>query len=371
MVTRAQPRAGGRTTLLRVTRDVPARFLFLGTGTSGGVPLIACDCLTCTSADPRDKRTRTGAAVQWIDPSGKPRTVLIDATPDLRQQALRHDLWRVDAILFTHNHVDHIFGLDEVRRFNAVLRDPIDIYAELYVLESLRRVYKHVFDPASNVNDSFVATLIGHEVPPPPEDAWNGAAPITLWGMSFTPIRLMHGRLPVLGWRIDRERGSGTRERASGSSSAPLVDPASPAHDPFPLAYCTDVSAVPPFSWPRLEGLRTLVLDALRLRRHPTHLTIDQAVDVATQIDASRTFFVHMAHELGHARTEAELPERLRLAYDGLILGSLGEAGEAAFAADREALARAMARRDRGPHRGSPIEAVDAPAAKSSGFDEQ
>jgi len=211
------------------------RFIFLGTGTSAGVPIIACDCKTCTSDDPRDQRTRTGAAITWTDKYGKDRVVLIDATPDLRAQALRHDLRRCDAILFTHNHVDHIFGLDEVRRFNAVMGSAVDIYAEEYVLESLHRVYKHVFDRAGNVNDSFVATLVVHEMAP--ERSFD------LFGMRITPIRLLHGRLPILGFRFDLIDGS----CESGV---------------FPLAYGTDVSAIPTESWRVFDGVKTLVLDA-------------------------------------------------------------------------------------------------------------
>lgn len=277
---------------------------FLGTGTSGGIPLIACDCAVCTSSDPRDTRTRTGACVRWVDRSGVERVVLLDTTPDLRVQAVRENLWRCDAILYTHNHVDHIFGLDEVRRFNAVMKAPIDVYGEGYVLESLRRVYKHIFDAHANVNDSFVATLIPHEVPDPSSPA---SRPIEIHGVRFTPIRLLHGRLPILGWRIEPEGLEG-----DGAS-------------PFPLAYCTDVSAVPPESWGLLTGLRTLVLDALRVRHHPTHLTLDQAVSMAERIGAEKTWFVHMAHELGHGATEAGLPENIRLAYDGLTLGRTPE----------------------------------------------
>ena len=346
-----------------VPTTIPARFIFLGTGTSGGIPLIACDCLTCSSPDPRDRRTRTGAALQWIDPAGLPRCVLIDATPDLREQALRHGLWRVDAIFFTHNHVDHIFGLDEVRRFNAVMREPISIYAEAYVLDSLRRVYRHVFDPGSNVNDSFVATLIAHEVPPPPEDPWSAADPIILWGMRFTPIRLMHGRLPVLGWRIEPDQRSRAGEQAPVQNKTDARS-LMPDAQFLPLAYCTDVSSIPPYSWPRFDGLRTLALDALRHRKHPTHFTLDQAIDVATQIDAHHTYFIHIAHELGHEATEAALHERQRLAHDGLVLGSLGGAGERAFADDRARLAAALAGRDKGPHRPQP-HAPDNPEPSS------
>ncbi len=267
------------------------RFVFLGTGTSAGVPAIACDCPVCSSSDPCDQRLRTSAAVEWTDPTGLPRTVVIDTGPDFRAQSLRARLRRLDAVLFTHNHVDHTFGLDEVRRFNAVQHTPIDLYADARTLEFLRGVYRHIFEKHHNVNDSFVATLIVHEIDP--------GVPIELWGVRFTPIPLLHGRLPVLGFRIEPITGGGSH---------------------FPLAYCTDVSGIPPESWGRLAGLKTLVLDALRHRHHPTHLTLDQAVSVARHVAADRTYFVHMAHDLPHASTNAELPEGMALAHDGLVL---------------------------------------------------
>jgi len=272
------------------------RFTFLGTGTSGGVPQIACDCVVCTSTDPRDTRSRTGAAVEWTDPTGRERLVLIDTTPDLRQQALRHKLQRCDAIVFTHNHVDHIFGLDEVRRFNAAMQAPIDVFADRETMESLRRVYRHIFEKEKNQNSSFVATLIPHVIEP--ERSFD------LYGMRFTPIPLLHGRQPILGYRIEWVKAE------PGSSDSPL-----------PLAYCTDVSGIPPQTWPYLSGLRTLVLDGLRLRHHPTHFNLAQAVDHALQIGAGQTWLVHIAHEILHAREDAGLPEGISLAWDGLVLG--------------------------------------------------
>lgn len=282
----AQGRGAGR-----VVKDL--RFIFLGTGTSAGVPVIACDCATCTSDDPRDTRLRTGAALAWTDARGQERVVLIDTTPDLRQQALREGFRRCDAILYTHNHVDHIFGLDEVRRFNAVMRAPIDIYAEDYVLDSLRRVYKHVFDKAQNVNDSFVATLIAHEMRP--------ERSFELFGLRVTPIRFLHGRLPILGFRFDRVDG--------------VEDSV------FPLAYGTDVSGIPTETWPVLEGVRTLVLDALRERHHPTHFNLDQALSAAARIGPDRAWFIHIGHEMKHGEISARLPEGVGLAFDGLVLG--------------------------------------------------
>lgn len=274
------------------------RFILLGSGTSGGVPVIACDCASCTSTDPRDTRTRQGACIQWVDPKGVARTVLIDTTPDLRHQALRHDLRRCDAILYTHNHVDHIFGLDEVRRFNIVMKGPIDIYAERSTLDALHRVYKHIFDRANNINDSFVATLIANEI--------HAEKPLDLFGLRFTPIRLLHGRQPILGFRIDALGGTGLREVAP---------------PPLPLAYCTDVSAIPTETWKHLEGIDTLFLDGLRHKKHPTHLSISEAAAIAGQIGARETYFVHIAHEILHAEVDPTLPEGMHLGYDGLTLG--------------------------------------------------
>jgi phosphoribosyl 1,2-cyclic phosphate phosphodiesterase len=271
------------------------RFEFLGTGTSAGVPTIGCECDVCRSDDPRDTRLRTSAAIRFTDPGGQERVILLDAGPDLRQQALRASLDRLDAILFTHNHVDHTFGLDEVRRFNVTMNAPVDVYAEDHTLEHLRRVYKHIFDKRSNVQDSFIATLIAHRLEP--------QSPLDLFGLRVTPIRLLHGRLPVLGFRLDAPPGAPDPGRI------------------FPLAYCTDVSKIPPETWPALSGLRTLVLDALRVRHHPTHLTLDQAVDIAQRAGAASTWFVHMSHDLAHEATNAALPEGMALAHDGLVLG--------------------------------------------------
>ncbi|MCC6677973.1 MAG: MBL fold metallo-hydrolase [Phycisphaerales bacterium] len=270
-------------------------FLFLGTGTSAGIPAIGCECAVCTSTDPRDQRMRTSAAILIPDPATPhPRTILLDTGPDLRQQSLRFGLKRCDAIVYTHNHVDHTFGLDEVRRFNAVQNSPIDIFADDHTLGFLKNVYRHIFDRRHNINDSFVASLIAHHIDP--------EAPFDVLGLRFTPIPLLHGRLPVLGFRIE--------ESAPGHPDSP-----------FPLAYCTDVSAIPTDSWRHFAGLRTLILDALRHRHHPTHLTLDQAITIAGRIGARQSFFVHMAHDLGHEATQVSLPDRMFLAHDGLVLG--------------------------------------------------
>jgi phosphoribosyl 1,2-cyclic phosphate phosphodiesterase len=165
------------------------------------------------------------------------------------------------------------------------MKQPIEIYAERHTLDHLHRVFQHVFEPHKNVNDSFVATLIPNEIVVD--------EPIDLFGVVFTPMRLLHGRLPIIGYKID-------------------------VPDGITMAYCTDVSSIPPETWPMLEGLDVLVLDMLRFRHHPTHLTVDQAIEIAEQIGASQTWFIHMTHCISHVEVDASLPPSMNLSYDGL-----------------------------------------------------
>lgn len=266
-----------------------AECIVLGTGTSAGVPAIACDCEVCRSDDPRDVRTRTSAAIRFEDDRQQERVVLIDTSPDLRQQVLREDLRRCDGILYTHHHVDHLFGLDEVRRFNAAMGTPIVVHAEPSTLEHVQRVHPHIFSPEQNANPSFVASLV--------PEVLSVGGDFDLHGLQVTPLRLLHGRLPILGYRFDAPEAAG---------------------GPFPLAWCTDVSSIPPETWPMLRGLKTLFLDMLRHRHHPTHFTVDQAVETAQSIGATSTWFIHMAHEISHAEVDASLPDGMALAWDGL-----------------------------------------------------
>ena len=277
-----------------------ARLVLLGTGTSAGVPIIGCSCEVCTSTDPRDRRTRSGAALLFRDASDHERVILIDCPPDHREQSLRLGLTRVDGIFFTHDHVDHTFGLDDVRRYNALMKAPIEVCCDARTRVFLERVFRHVFSRHENVNDSFVADLFVRTIAP--------GDSTDRFGLRFTAFEVLHGRLPVLAYRIEALDGAGQIAREQ------------PA--PFPLVYATDVSGIPPAAWPRLAGLRTLVLDMLRYRAHPTHLTLSEALNIASSAAAKRTVFVHMTHDIHHATLSAELPAGTELGYDGLVIGA-------------------------------------------------
>jgi phosphoribosyl 1,2-cyclic phosphate phosphodiesterase len=264
---------------------VSLRITLLGTGTSHGVPMIGCDCRTCLSTDPRDRRSRPSILIERSDVEGadpehrEVRSILVDTSTDLRMQALQHGVRRVDAILFTHSHADHIFGLDEVRRFNAIQRGAIPAYADERTHRDLRRAFAYIFDPH---------TPQGGGIPQISLSTIGG--PFCLGALEVVPVPLFHGKRLILGYRI-------------GS-----------------FAYLTDCSAIPEASWPLLDGVQTLVLDALRHRPHPTHFTVAEALEAAARIGAARTYFTHVCHDLPYAETCASLPAGVELAYDGLVL---------------------------------------------------
>ena len=276
--------------------------LFLGTGTSAGVPMIGCPCEVCRSHDPRDRRTRPSVLIRYptssnIADPGTPDTIpthrqyLVDTSPELRTQMIRHDIDRIDGVMFTHTHADHVCGIDDLRRFNAVMKSPLTIYTEQTALDALHSMFAYIFEPKKhNLDNTFVPTLI-------PKRIEVGVA-LELEGAQWTPLRLMHGRRPILGFRVDY------------GTAAPRAS----------LAYCTDVSNFPPKTYPLLENLDVLVIDALRYRHHPTHLTVDQALEVIDQVKPRRAYLTHIAHDISHADLEAKLPEHVFLAFDGLTV---------------------------------------------------
>jgi phosphoribosyl 1,2-cyclic phosphate phosphodiesterase len=250
------------------------RVTFLGTGTSHGVPAIGCDCAVCTSPDPRNRRTRCAIVVREAG-----RTILIDTPPELRQQAIRFHVERLDAVLFTHSHADHIFGLDDIRRFNDLQRRDMPCYASAETLDDLRRAFQYVFTETQAGGGK--PRLVLNEIE---------AGPFEVLGIPVEAIPILHGRLPVFAFRFGR------------------------------FAYVTDVSEIPLESMERLRGLDTLVLGALRHEPHVTHFSIGQALEAVAELRPRRAFFTHLAHNLDHRATEAELPAGVRLGYDGLIL---------------------------------------------------
>lgn len=255
--------------------------VLLGTGTSTGVPMLGCTCEVCRSSDPRDRRTRCSALISWRE-----RQILIDTATDLHHQALRHGLGRVDAVLYTHAHADHLHGIDDLRAFNMVNRESIPIFALPATIDHIRHNFSYIFD--TEPEGGFRPRL----------DAWNVGGPFSLFGLPIEPIPLQHGPGTACGYRI-------------GS-----------------FAYLTDCNGVPEASRQRLNGLDVLVLDGLRFRPHPTHFTIDEAVELARRVGARRTLLTHICHEVSHARDSRQLPPGIELAYDGQHFSlPLGEAG--------------------------------------------
>jgi len=246
--------------------------------------MIGCQCDVCRSTDPRDRRTRPSILLEISDPrpsrvAEAARSVLVDTSTDLRAQALAHDLRRVDAILFTHSHADHVMGLDDVRRFNVMQKGAIPCYADARTIADLRRTFDYVFNPSSGPGGGI-----------PQLSLCAVAGPFSLGGLEFIPVPLLHGAREILGFRV------GT------------------------FAYLTDCNRIPDSSWPLLEGVRTLVLDALRHKPHPTHFSVSEALDVVARLAPDRAYFTHICHDLGHAATCARLPAGVELAYDGLVL---------------------------------------------------
>jgi phosphoribosyl 1,2-cyclic phosphate phosphodiesterase len=261
------------------------RITFLGTGTSHGIPMIGCRCDVCLSTDPRDKRLRPSVFITLDDGT----SLLIDTSADFRAQALTHDITHIDAVLFTHSHADHVFGLDELRRYNVLQRDAIPLYADERTLADLRRIFDYAFKQTEGGHE-YVPRLRPFLVDGPfcvRGSGANGAS------VSIVPVPILHGARMILGYRL-------------GS-----------------FAYLTDCSGIPEASFALLDGVELLVIGALRDRPHPSHFTVAEAIAAASRIGASRVYFTHMNHDLGHVATCARLPAGIQLAYDGLVVQTM------------------------------------------------
>jgi phosphoribosyl 1,2-cyclic phosphate phosphodiesterase len=254
------------------------RLTFLGTGTSFGVPQIGCDCAVCRSTDPRDKRTRSGAV---LEAAGS--TILIDTPPELRLQLISAGVTRVDAVVYTHEHADHINGIDDLRIFSVRQRKPLPLFGPEETLNRLRASFNYIFDDSVRPYEgTSKPRLTLHPTTP--------GRMISIAGVETLPLAFEHGHLRVFGYRFDR------------------------------LAYITDVKVIPPAEREQLRGLDVLVLNALWWRPHPTHLSISEAIEVARELGARRTYLTHLTHETGHADLEAQLPAGIFPAYDGLTV---------------------------------------------------
>ena len=250
-------------------------FTFLGTGTSTGVPMVGCECSVCTSSDARNQRYRCAVLVKT--PQGN---ILVDTPPELRLQLLRAKVNYVGAVLFTHYHADHMMGLDDLRPMPRHLGGAVPLYCATDVERKIRTIFSYAFDTyAENVPSGYLPKLAFHSI----DDK-----PFTVLGQKVVPIQLEHAHFNVLGFRFDD------------------------------VAYCTDVSKIPKESWSRLEGLKVLVLDALRHKPHPGHFCLEEAVDVVERLRPEKAYFTHMSHDLEHEATNRTLPPNIQLAHDGL-----------------------------------------------------
>lgn len=256
-----------------------ATLTVLGSGTSMGVPTIGCDCAVCRSLDRHDRRTRPSVMVSYRDPQDNARHVMIDSTPDFREQALREKITHLDAVLYTHTHADHILGIDDLRPLTYRHKPgKLPLYATPHACEFLRRMFRYIFEAEYKFGGLPLVDLQPIE------------GPVELFGARFEPVTVIHGETPILGFRF-------------GSA-----------------AYLTDHSEVPPETLDKLRGLDILFLDALRHQPHPTHSTVEQSLKIAEAVKPNRTFFTHICHDLEHEATNAALPPEVRLAFDGMKL---------------------------------------------------
>ncbi|MBI5875625.1 MAG: MBL fold metallo-hydrolase [Deltaproteobacteria bacterium] len=247
------------------------KITILGCGTSTGVPVIGCKCSICISRDIKNKRTRSSLLV-----TANNKNILIDTSTDLRHQALSHNLERIDAVLYTHPHADHIHGIDELRSFNMIQKRPIPCYGSGFTINRIRDVFNYIF--TNNENDSWKPEL----------ETFLISAPFDLFGFLIQPINIYHGKMQIFGFRINN------------------------------FAYITDCSQIPDDSKKMLDNLDVLILGALRHKPHPTHFSIQEAVQIGAELKSKRVILTHLSHNLDYSETNKSLPQGFELAYDGM-----------------------------------------------------
>ena len=248
------------------------RVTFLGTGTSRGIPVIGCSCNVCTSLNPRNCRLRCSVLIQSEDTA-----VVIDTSVDFRIQMLQHQVRKLDAIVYTHHHADHILGLDDVYPFNIWSKKTLPVYASSETIQELRATFRYLFDENPYPGTAKLQML-----------AVSG--PFEVGDLLFEPVEVYHGTLPILGYRVGN------------------------------FAYLTDVSRIPDESLKKLEGVRVIALDGLRYKRHSTHFSLREAAEVALNLGVDQAHIIHMCHDVDHDEGNAFLPDPVSLAYDGLVL---------------------------------------------------
>lgn len=249
------------------------KVIILGSGTSQGVPVIGCRCETCLSTNPKDKRLRTSAYINVNE-----LKILIDTSIDFRQQMLKHKLNDIDAILYTHHHVDHIFGMDDLRQITQKHNKFIDLYGNKTTIDELKITFRYVFDEE----------LIKFKAVPLVKFNYIENKKFKIDDVEILPVECFHGNLKIFGYRINN------------------------------FAYITDCSSITDEELKKLEGLKVLIINALRIRPHPTHLNLQQAIEIAKKVKPKRTYFTHITHDILHEKINATLPKGIELAYDGI-----------------------------------------------------